>query len=349
LRVLSIIGGRPHLIKAEAVHRDLIASGWTHLSLRVGLADRSDYPDEADFDLPTPLRRVFVEDSGPLAVGVAEGLLSARADVILLYGDLITSHFALPAALASGVRVVHVESGYRSRDLNDFEERTRILCDHAADTRLAYTEAMVANLLAEGIPRASIATIADPARATLLWHLGGNARRIADEGAAGVLTLHRDETVHNESRLRRLIEEIGALSHEHPLHLILYRRTERYLSEYGLLRELERDSKVTITSTLSYDRYLELLRRAPFVVTDSSGLQDDCATLGVPCLVVREATSRPLAEHSRLVPRIDGDRRSLLELVNEMVRESAGDASQQPDSGTSDRVRIADALVGVFD
>lgn len=350
MKVLSIIGGRPHLIKAEAVHTDLLASGLTHLSIRAGVADNSDYPDEADFDLPVPTRRVFVDDAEALAVGMADALRSIRADVILLYGDLIATHFALPAALASGIRVAHIESGYRSHDLSDLEERTRILCDHAAAFRFAYTDGMVGNLLAEGIGRASIGVILDPARVTLLRHLGSDVGRVADVNAPGVVTLHRDETVHNPQHLGRVIHGIEELSAKYPLHVILYRRTERHLSEYGLLKKLEANSRITTTSTLPYDRYVEVLRRAPFVVTDSSGLQDDCMTLGLPCVVVRQATSRPLAHNFRLASRVTDDRWSLLALVDEVLGASANrraEPPEPPDASGLGRLHIAEALAGI--
>lgn len=338
MKALSIIGGRPHLIKAEAVHSDLVASGWKHQSIRVALADRSDYPEETDFDLPTPSHRIIVEtDGGRLTKGVADALLDAQADVVLLYGDLITSHFALPAVLVSNACVAHVESGYRSHDFNDFEERTRVLCDHAADIRLAYNDEMVHNLVSEGLARASIGIVPDPARITLLRHLSDEGRDpVATADSPGVVTLHRDETVHSQHRLTQLVSAIGTLAHTRPLHVILYKRTERYLSYYGLMPELEANSAITITSTLRYDSYLRLLRNAPFVVTDSSGLQDDCATLGVPCLVVRDATSRPPSRGARLVPGLNNGGVDLSGLVTEITTQQPEPTAWQPRSATSE-------------
>ena len=39
-----------------------------------------------------------------------------------------------------------------------------------------------------------------------------------------------------------------------------------------------------------YARFLPILARASFVVTDSGGLQQECAVIGKPCAIQRETT-----------------------------------------------------------
>jgi len=52
-------------------------------------------------------------------------------------------------------------------------------------------------------------------------------------------------------------------------------------------------STITLLPPLGYRRFLGLVRHAKLVVTDSGGLQEEAAYLGVPTLVVRDNTERP--------------------------------------------------------
>ena len=54
----------------------------------------------------------------------------------------------------------------------------------------------------------------------------------------------------------------------------------------------------------SYDRWVNLMRGAYFIMTDSGGIQEEAPSFGVPVLVLRDKTERPEAIHlgySRLV------------------------------------------------
>ena len=52
---------------------------------------------------------------------------------------------------------------------------------------------------------------------------------------------------------------------------------------------------VAVVEPLDYATLVALLRRADAVVTDSGGLQEEAAALGVPAVVVRDETDRPEA------------------------------------------------------
>src|SRR2546422_2968094 len=51
---------------------------------------------------------------------------------------------------------------------------------------------------------------------------------------------------------------------------------------------------VILTDPLSYLDFLCLMRHATLVVTDSGGIQEETAILGIPCVTVRENTERPV-------------------------------------------------------
>ncbi|GAB3933517.1 hypothetical protein GCM10027614_04550 [Micromonospora vulcania] len=58
---------------------------------------------------------------------------------------------------------------------------------------------------------------------------------------------------------------------------------------------LAETTNARVTPPLPYPQMIGLLRVADLVVTDSGGLQEEAATLGVPLLITRDTTERPEA------------------------------------------------------
>jgi UDP-N-acetylglucosamine 2-epimerase (non-hydrolysing) len=50
---------------------------------------------------------------------------------------------------------------------------------------------------------------------------------------------------------------------------------------------------VVLTEPLDYVSFVDLMRRAWLVLTDSGGIQEEAPSLGKPVLVMRECTERP--------------------------------------------------------
>lgn len=297
---LSIVGGRPHLLKAESVHRSLHAVGCSHVGLRAAVGRLSDYPTDSDFAVPLLPDRLTATRQELLIRPLREVFMRLRPRAVLLYGDLPVTAAAYKAVAPVGLPVVHVEAGYRSGDLSDPEERTRIALDHGADAHLAYTDAMRDTLLGEGVPRNSITEVPDPARLALLRRLESPPTGLAAP-ARGLVTFHRAETLTDERRLAALVAALERLAVAWPLTVILYAEARHRLLRAGLLDRLCGAPGISTTPTLSLPRYAKALLGASFVVTDSSGVQDDCVTLGRPCFVVRRASPRPIARPLYLV------------------------------------------------
>lgn len=88
---------------------------------------------------------------------------------------------------------------------------------------------------------------------------------------------------------------------------------------------------IVLLPPIDYAPFVRLLRGAEAVITDSGGLQEESAVLGVPCVVLREATERMegvLARTAVLVPQLR--RESIREtaaavLTNRLSRRPRGD------------------------
>lgn len=292
MRAISILGGRPHLIKGESVHAAL-GGCIQHDVVRVRLADDSDYPVDGDFDLPDPLRTITAKRPIALARSLSRALADHDEAIFLVYGDLRSTAASLLALQRDALPFVHIEAGYRSRDLNDPEEITRRMADRYAAAHLVYSSSMRDNLLAEGVSSDGIFVAPDPARLTLVRRTSSAKLSSKGSDTRALVTFHHDESF-QRPRLHRLVRELARLAIRWPLHVILYKRTRAELERTRLLRALACSPGVRLSDTLRYDEYMRALASAPFVVTDSSGVQDDCVTTKTACVVIREASPRPL-------------------------------------------------------
>ncbi len=301
MRVLTLVGNRPQFVKAAAVSRLLRAR---HDEVLVHSGQH--YDDELsavffrELSLPSPERQLGI-GSGSDEQQVA-GMMQAfepvlgevRPDLVLVYGDTNTTLAGALSCGRLGVPLAHVESGMRSWDWSMPEERNRVLTDHLSDLRLCSTDAAVANLAGEGIAD-GVELVGDVmADVTLLMapvaerESGALARYEVERARYVLVTAHRAGNVDDPEALERLVDVLLAL----PLPALfpVHPRTRARLEAARLLGRLEQASGLTLLPPLGYLDFLELLRHARAVLTDSGGVQKEAYLLETPCITLRETT-----------------------------------------------------------
>jgi UDP-N-acetylglucosamine 2-epimerase (non-hydrolysing) len=97
--------------------------------------------------------------------------------------------------------------------------------------------------------------------------------------------------------VRQLVE----VSRKLPLVFAVHPRTRKKLEEFALLSSLSRpggtgrgEGSIHLTEPLGYIQFMNLVRTARAVITDSGGVQEESTYLGIPCLTLRENTERPI-------------------------------------------------------
>ena len=134
-----------------------------------------------------------------------------------------------------------------------------------------------------------------------------------EEGQYAVVTLHRPSNVDTREALEPLVNQLLAVARDLPLVFAVHPRTRKKLEEFGLLEALTRPpatlsrkagegwgeglgegSRITLTEPLGYIQFMNLVRSARAVITDSGGVQEESTYLGIPCLTLRENTERPI-------------------------------------------------------
>lgn len=291
-----VVGARPNFMKAAALFR--AAEG--RLDLRLVHTGQHADPGMADrfleeLGLPEPEVRLRCEGPGharqiaSVLTGYAEHLEASRPRGCLVVGDVNSTLACALAASRAGVPLAHVEAGLRSFDRGMPEEVNRVLTDALSDLLFATEPAAVENLAREGRP--GVHLVGNVMIDTLLHMLPrarqrGCARRLGLEpGGYAYLTLHRPENVDVTAHLAALLDLADWLADRLTVVFPVHPRTRARLPAVRRLLTVD---------PLPYLDSLSLTADARVVVTDSGGLQEEAAALGVPCVTVRTSTERPI-------------------------------------------------------
>ncbi len=229
-----------------------------------------------------------------------------------MHGDTFSTLLGAIAGRLAGMRVAHVESGLSSGNWrHPFpEELTRRLVFRLTDLALCPGPAPSAHLRGRrGL------TVVDTGENTLLDTLRFAAARRAEHLAPGtgpyfVCSIHRFENVFQRDRLARITDIVLRLADTDRCLFVLHPVTRRQLDRFGLRQRLEQHRNVELLGRVTYIPFIGLCSRARFVVSDGGSNQEELAYLGVPTVLMRDATERAqgLDQGTTLISRLDADR-----------------------------------------
>ncbi|KHG65754.1 UDP-N-acetylglucosamine 2-epimerase [Thermus sp. 2.9] len=223
----------------------------------------------------------------------ARALEEMRADYVLVHGDTLTTFAVAWAAFLVGLPVGHVEAGLRSGNLKEPfpEEANRRLTDVLTDLDFAPTPLAKANLLKEGKGEEGILVTGQTGvDAVLLAARLGRLPEGLPPGPYVTVTMHRRENWPLLSELaralRRVAEAFPELTFVYPVHL-------NPVVREAVFPVLKGVRNFVLLDPLEYGPMAALMRESLLLVTDSGGLQEEGAALGVPVVVLRNVTERP--------------------------------------------------------
>ncbi len=307
--VHCIVGARPNFVKIAPIMSALQASP----RLRGRLIHTGQHYDlrmsEAFFEdlaIPAPDRYLGV-GSGSHAVQTARImesyealLLTDRPDLVLVVGDVNSTLACSLVAAKQLVPIAHVEAGLRSGDRTMPEEINRLVTDALASILLTTCAQADQNLLREGIPASKIHMTGNVMIDTLLRCLPLAetkqlpARLGLTPGAYAVATIHRPSNVDTADGLARMLTVLEGVGRSLPVILPVHPRTAGRFADLGFAERVKKCPGLRQVEPLRYLEFLDLMRQARLVLTDSGGIQEETSVLGIPCLTLRPNTERPI-------------------------------------------------------
>jgi len=364
-RALVVIGTRPEGIKLAPVIAAL--GSRSEVETRVALTGQhTDLMDQVlrvfgiapDWDLGIMREG---QDLYDVAHGCLEGLRAVqqeyRPDILLVQGDTATVFFAGLVAYFERGRLGHVEAGLRSGDKwRPFpEEAFRRLTGVLTDLHFAPTLRARANLLAEGVPAATVHLTGN----TVVDALETIARRphqvsepmvrqaLALEKRLVLVTAHRRESF--GAPLREAFSALRELADLHPETVLLYPVHPNPNVRGPASELLGGHDRILLSAPLDYLDLLFALRHASLAITDSGGIQEEAPSFGVPVLVLREVTERPEGIDAGVAELVGTDRSRILAAASRLLRDPDAHArvAGQPNPYGDGQAggRIADIVV----
>lgn len=338
-RVLLVFGTRPEAIKlcplvralrdrpAEFVARTCVTA--QHREMLDQVLDAFQVRPDRDLDLMRP-GQSLASLTARVLQALEPVLAEESPDIVLVQGDTTTTLAAAMAAFYRGIPVGHVEAGLRTGDLRQPfpEEMNRLLTSRLADLHFAPTAGSAANLAAEGVPQDRIAITGNTGIDAVLF-----VRDALESGALPaaewpwldpsrrliVVTGHRRENF--GPAFAAEMRALARLACRRDIQVVY--PVHRNPNVLGPAHELlGNQPHVHLLEPLPYVPFVDLMRRAYLLITDSGGIQEEAPSLGKPVLVLRNKTERPEAVDAGTVKLVGTDEKTIFAAATRLLDDS---------------------------
>lgn len=305
LRLMTIVGTRPEIIKMSAIIKKA-DKYFDHILVHTG--------QNYDYEL----NQVFFEDLGLREpdyylgvvgedLGQTMGNVIAKSyklmtevwpDAIIILGDT-NSCLCVLAAKRLKIPIFHMEAGNRCKDENLPEEVIRRIVDVTSDVNLCYSEHARRYILDTGVRPENTYVVGSPMaevldscmdrieRSTILERLNLEPNKYI------LLSSHREENIDNEANFFSLMGAVNAMAetYDMPILYSCHPRSKKYIQQRGF----EFDKRVIQHQPLGFFDYNKLQQNAFCVVSDSGTVPEESAYFHFPAVSVRTSTERPEA------------------------------------------------------
>jgi len=344
VKVVSVVGARPQLVKLAPIAAAFSRTGHEHVIVHTGQHYDADLSDVffTGLGIPDPDVHLGIgsgdhgAQTGAMLAALEPVLLAQRPDWVLVYGDTNSTLAATVAAVKQHIRVAHLEAGLRSFNRRMPEEHNRVLTDHAADLLLAPTDEAMRHLSAEGLANRSVLVgdvmvdvclqVRDALRAGTLPATPALPAGIDPTAPYLLATLHRAENTDDRDRLLSLVAALRDLPI--PVALLAHPRLIAKAQAHGI--ELAQGA-IHVGRPLPYAGMVAGVLGSVGVVTDSGGLQKEAYLLERPCTTLRSETEwveTLVDDWNRLVP--DPDAQLRPDWISIATRPAPAAAQTQP-------------------
>ena len=305
LRLMTIVGTRPEIIKMSAIIKK--ADKYFDQIL-VHTGQNYDYE----------LNKVFFEDLGlrepDYYLGVVgenlgqtmgnvisksyELMQKVKPDAIIVLGDT-NSCLCVISAKRLKIPVFHMEAGNRCKDENLPEEVIRRIVDVTSDVNLCYSEHARRYILDTGVKPEYTYVVGSPMaevidsykeqinNSKVLEHLGLEPNKYI------LLSAHREENIDIEGNFFSLMNAVNAMAENYDMPILYscHPRSKKYIES----REFIFDKRVIQHKPLGFFDYNKLQQNAFCVVSDSGTIPEEGAYFKFPAVSIRTSTERPEA------------------------------------------------------
>ncbi|ALU75361.1 UDP-N-acetyl glucosamine 2-epimerase [Tenacibaculum dicentrarchi] len=301
-KIVTILGARPQFVKGAVLSRviknhreieEVIVHTGQHFDANMSAV----FFDE--MQIPKPKYNLNINGlnhgamTGQMLEKIEEILIAEKPDAIVVYGDTNSTVAGALSAKKLHIKVVHIEAGLRSYNMQMPEEINRIITDRIADLLSCPTQVAIDNLKQEGFDNLAIKIEqhGDIMKDAVEFYGAFSEEKstvIADlnltKNEFVLATIHRQENTDDKQKLTNVFLGLEEINKSKKVVMPLHPRTKKMLDVYGL------KPNITFINPVGYFDMLELLKNCNLVVTDSGGLQKEAFFNKKYCIIAREET-----------------------------------------------------------
>jgi len=307
LKVLTVVGTRPEIIRLSCVLQKLDASNAIeHILVHTG--QNYDYELNEVFFEDLGLRKPdyflnaagknATETAGLILINIDPVLEEVKPDAFMVLGDTNSCLCAI-AAKKRHIPIFHMEAGNRCFDQRVPEESNRKIVDHISDINMTYSDIAREYLLAEGLRPDRVIKTGSPMyevlhtylpkvqKSTILKTLGLNV-----EGYF-VVSAHREENIASERNFFHLVEILNLVAEKYnfPVIVSTHPRTRNMIEKHNI----QFHENVKLMKPMGLSDYIALQMNAKAVLSDSGTISEESSILNFRALNIHEAHDRPEA------------------------------------------------------
>ena len=323
IKIVTIIGARPQIIKAAALSRAIknhFSDKITEIIVHTGQHYDKNMSQVffEELGIPEPNYNLNAgsnshgQQTAQMITGIEKILLEINPNYIILYGDTNSTLAGAIAASKIHIPIVHIEAGLRSFNKAMPEEINRIMCDHTSTLLFTPTLSGLNNLTSEGFNKNN----KTPYNADNpgIFHCGDimydNSlyfKTISQKSNTIISkynlkkdnfvlsTIHRNNNTDNPIRLNTIFNSLNKIAQQNSINIIipLHPRTSKLLNtnlNKELLTLIKSNNHIKIIEPVSFLDMLALENNCKLIITDSGGVQKEAYYFEKPSIILRSET-----------------------------------------------------------
>lgn len=323
MKILTILGARPQFIKAAALSRviqqypeiqEVIVHTGQHFDNNM-----SDVFFE-EMEIPKPAYFLNINSlahgamTGRMMEEIEKIITKETPDYVLVYGDTNSTLAGAITAKKLHVKLIHVEAGLRSFNMDMPEEINRILTDRISDYLFCPTQQAYENLIQENFNNfnCKIALVGDVMEDAVHFYSNNEKNALAEDYI--LCTFHRQENTDNITRLTNIINALNQLNEQIRVIVPLHPRTKKIIHDNGLTLNAR------IIEPVGYKEMLNLIKSSRLVLTDSGGLQKEAFILKKYCITLRDETEWVELIENKVNFLVGADTNKIVEITIEKLK-----------------------------
>ena len=337
LKVLTVVGTRPEIIRLSCVLQKLDASNAIeHILVHTG--QNYDYELNEVFFEDLGLRKPdyflnaagknATETAGLILINIDPVLEEVKPDAFMVLGDTNSCLCAI-AAKKRHIPIFHMEAGNRCFDQRVPEESNRKIVDHISDINLTYSDIAREYLLAEGLRPDRVIKTGSPMYEVLMNYLPkvkkSNIIKTLNltDHQYFVVSAHREENIASERNFFHLVEILNLVAEKYnfPVIVSTHPRTRNMIEKH----QIQFHENVKLMKPMGLSDYISLQMNAKAVLSDSGTISEESSILNFRALNIREAHERPEAMEEASVMMVGLNPERVMQGLIQLEEQKIGD------------------------